>query len=107
MKRISVKPTPSKHDHDRSEVWDRPELSNAVCETMGAISENLRRFRRSAGLSQETLAEKSGLHAKHVQRLEKGAANTTVATIAALAHGLGIKVEALVRESKKEPHSRR
>ena len=94
--------THSKHDHDRSEVWERPEIARLVVEAMGSLAANLRVLRKRSGLSQEKLAEVSGLHPKHVQRLEKGAANTTVATLAALAHGLGVRVDKLLMTTKRQ-----
>ena len=93
---------PSKHDHDRSEVWERADLSAAVGETMAAIGKNLRGIRVRKGYSQEQLAERAGLHAKHVQRLETGANNTTVASLVALAAGLEVKIEAFFRPPRSK-----
>ena len=92
---------PSKHDHDRSEIWKRPDLVASVEEAMTAVARNLLTARKRRGLSQERLAELAGLHAKHIQRLEKAAKNTTVATIAALAKALDVPVGHLFRKPRK------
>ncbi len=48
-----------------------------------AVARRLHRMRRRAGLSQEQVAERSGLHAKTVQRLERGTENPSVRTLLA------------------------
>ena len=96
---MSVPPT--KHDHGQSEIWKRPELVASVKEAMTAVAYNLLVLRKRQGLSQERLAELAGLHAKHIQRLEKAAKNTTVATIAALAKALEVPIGTLFRKPRK------
>ena len=76
-------------------MWERPEVVAAVAQSMTAIGRNLRAIRKRKGLSQEQIAERAGLHAKHVQRLEAGAKNTTVASIAALAAALEVRITRL------------
>ena len=68
---------------------------------MGSLARNLRAIRLTRKLSQEQLAERAGLHAKHVQRLEKAARNTTVATVAALAAALDVPIGMLFRKPRK------
>ena len=57
---------------------------------------NLRRHRAAAMLSQEQLAEKTGLHPTEISRLERAVREPRLGTIARLARGLGIGAEQLV-----------
>jgi transcriptional regulator with XRE-family HTH domain len=57
---------------------------------------NLRRHRAAAKLSQEQLAEKTGLHPTEISRLERATREPRLGTIARLARGLGIGAEQLV-----------
>jgi transcriptional regulator with XRE-family HTH domain len=56
-----------------------------------SLGEHLRSWRRRAGLTQEELAEKSGLAAGAVQALERGTRRAPYPrTLAVLADGLGL-----------------
>lgn len=56
-----------------------------------AIGERLRELREAqAGLTQERLAERSGLHVSFVARVERGETAVTVDGIAALCRVLGV-----------------
>jgi hypothetical protein len=57
---------------------------------------NLRRQRLAKGLSQEALAERTGLHPSEVSRLERAVREPRLGTIARLARGLGVSAEKLV-----------
>jgi DNA-binding XRE family transcriptional regulator len=57
---------------------------------------NLRRHRAAARLSQEQLAERSGLHPTEISRLERAVREPRLGTIARLAKGLGVGAEQLV-----------
>lgn len=57
---------------------------------------NLRRQRLANGLSQEQLAEKTGLHPSEVSRLERAAREPRLGTIVRLARGLGVSAAKLV-----------
>jgi transcriptional regulator with XRE-family HTH domain len=57
---------------------------------------NLRRYRAAAKLSQEQLAEKTGLHPPENSRLERAVREPRLGTIARLAKGLGVGAEQLV-----------
>jgi transcriptional regulator with XRE-family HTH domain len=57
---------------------------------------NLRKYRAAARLSQEQLAEKTGLHPTEISRLERAVREPRLGTIARLAKGLGIGAEQLV-----------
>jgi transcriptional regulator with XRE-family HTH domain len=61
------------------------------------FARNLRRQRRSTGLSQEQLAERAGLHPTEISRLERAVREPRLGTMLRLAEGLGVGVERLVR----------
>ncbi len=65
-----------------------------------AFAMNLRRLRSAQGYSQEDLAERTGLHASEISRLERGAREPRLGTIVKLARGLGVSVERLVKGIK-------
>lgn len=67
--------------------------------TFGAA---LRAARRSAGLTQEELAELSGLDRTYVSGAERGIRNPTLATLDRLAGALGLSVPELL-ETKDGP----
>lgn len=68
------------------------ELTSAV-KKLGA---RVRQLRTTAGLTQEQLAAKARLDGKHVQTIERGIGNPTLATLLALARGLSCKVSILL-----------
>ena len=53
-------------------------------------------MRRRAGLSQEELAARSGLHTTHIGGLERGVRNPTYETLGQIADALGISPGELV-----------
>ncbi len=62
------------------------------------LARNIRQQRQAAGLSQEVLAELSGLSQTWISRLEHGDANPTMETLTSLAQALEIDVAALLTE---------
>lgn len=52
------------------------------------IGSNLRRERSAKNISQQELAEKADLHITSVQRIEKGAFNTTILTMGRIIEAL-------------------
>lgn len=59
------------------------------------IGERLRAYRNKAGLSQEELAEKSGLHYTYIGQLERGEKNATIESIEKVACALELPLEIL------------
>jgi transcriptional regulator with XRE-family HTH domain len=57
---------------------------------------NVRQLRKAAGLSQEDLAGRTGLHPTEISRLERAAREPRLGTIVRLARGLGVGIERLV-----------
>ncbi len=56
-----------------------------------AFGRRVRSLREAAGLSQEALAEQSGLHRTYISSLERGRRNVGLDNILRLASALGVK----------------
>lgn len=54
------------------------------------VGANAARIRKERGLTQEALAEKSGLSQQYISGLENGLRNPTVVTLYELAQALGV-----------------
>ncbi len=66
--------------------WDEQEAEREVMESIVEA-------RIAAGLSQKELAERCGMKAANLCRLENGNGNPSVATLSKIAHGLGKKLQ--------------
>ncbi|MBT3191516.1 MAG: helix-turn-helix transcriptional regulator [Verrucomicrobia bacterium] len=60
------------------------------------LGESVRRYRREAGLSQEYLAELTGLHRTYISDIERGSRNVAILNIVRLAKALKVKPSDLV-----------
>ena len=60
------------------------------------LAANLRSFRRQKDLSQESLAEKCGLHRTYVGSVERAERNVSLSSLEALARALGVSVPTLL-----------
>jgi transcriptional regulator with XRE-family HTH domain len=60
------------------------------------IGEAIRRFRKSAEMSQEALAEKADLHPVYIGELERGEEAASVFALMRIAKALGVRVRDLV-----------
>lgn len=56
----------------------------------------LQQLRREQNISQEKLAELSGLHRTYISSLERGARNPTITTLYSVANALNIEISYLV-----------
>ncbi|MFL6843924.1 MAG: helix-turn-helix transcriptional regulator [Allosphingosinicella sp.] len=62
------------------------------------VGRNAARLRAEAGLTQEQLAERSGLTQQYISDLERGKCNPTIVTLYELATALGVSQVELVRD---------
>lgn len=60
------------------------------------VGRNLNRIRKERGLTQEQLAERSGLSQQYLSGLERGRRNPTVVTLFEIASALGVSHVELV-----------
>jgi transcriptional regulator with XRE-family HTH domain len=60
-----------------------------------ALGGAIQRLRKEAGLSQEELADRSGIHLTHIGGLERGVRNPSYATLVRLAAALQTRVGTL------------
>jgi len=61
------------------------------------VGDNVRRLRNAAGLTQEALAEKTGLSSVYISEIERGRRNPSVLVMADIAHALGADVRELLK----------
>lgn len=61
------------------------------------FASNLKKLREMQGISIRELAVRSDLEYSQVQRIEKGKVNIALTTVIALAEGLGISPDALLK----------
>jgi transcriptional regulator with XRE-family HTH domain len=71
-----------------------------------SIAANVRRWRGKRGQTQEELAVALGVDLRHVQRIEKGALDIRMTTLARIAAALETTPGELVRKAKLAPAKR-
>ena len=54
---------------------------------------NIALYRKKAGLTQEQLADVTGIHQTNISKLESGTANPSLRTLKRLAAGMGMKLK--------------
>ncbi|HVU09607.1 MAG TPA: helix-turn-helix transcriptional regulator [Verrucomicrobiae bacterium] len=60
------------------------------------IGENIRRFRKERGMTQEKLAEKANLHSVYISQVERADRAVTIETLLKITKALGIKLRDVV-----------
>jgi len=63
-------------------------------------------LRKKRGLTQEDLAEKTGLSQNFIARLETGTKNPSIDTIEIIANAIGCDIEEIVKENPKDTNIR-
>lgn len=71
-----------------------------------AFSRSVRELREKQGISQEELADRSGLHRTYISNLERAEVNVSLKNIKKLAHGLGISMTSLVDHVERKSAKR-
>ncbi len=73
-----------------------PRDDKQIAEGLRRLAELCRRLRLSQGLTLEEAAERSDIDVRHVQLIEAGTGNPTVATLVRVARGLGVGLDVLM-----------
>lgn len=60
------------------------------------IGANVRRIREAQGISQEELADRSGLHRTYISQVERAVKNATIQSLDKIANGLSVTLVDLV-----------
>lgn len=76
---------------------------NWICKTIGL---NIKEYRNSAGISQEKLAEISGLHRTYIGAVERGERNITIINLCRIAFALRIEPQLLLKDIKERGTSK-
>ena len=60
------------------------------------IGENVRKFRKQRGMTQERLAEKANLHSVYISQVERADRAITIETLLKITKALGVKLRDVV-----------
>jgi transcriptional regulator with XRE-family HTH domain len=71
------------------------------------LGEEIRRARQKAGLSQEALADKAGLHRTYISLLERNLKSPTLDTLFRICEALGISTANLVKRVEADRNENR
>lgn len=84
----------------KKRAWRSEARANDVAlqPVLAALGAKLVARRKSLGLTQEAIASKASIDARHVQDLEYGRSNATIATLRAVAIALETTVAELLRD---------
>jgi transcriptional regulator with XRE-family HTH domain len=86
----------------RRNPWEDAEIARGLV----GLAQRARGLRLALGLTLEETAERSDLDVRHVQLIEAGTGNPTLATLMRLARGLEVDVDVLVVERRTASHDR-
>ena len=69
-----------------------------------ALGKVIARLRLAAGVSQEELAERAGVHRTYVSQLERGIKSPTLNILFKISEALGIEASHLIKLTEEEAH---
>ena len=72
---------------------------------VSALAENVRAMRHALQLSQEQLADRTGLHRTYIGSVERGERNVTLSTLEVLADAFGVAVPELLTPGSPDDRS--
>lgn len=69
------------------------------------LGERLKKARKDCGLTQEQLAERSGLSTRHIAKIEKGDVNPSFEVLSTLVKTLGVSFDAIFDPASEQVES--
>lgn len=63
------------------------------------VGEAVRKYRKGLGLSQESFADRIGMHRAYYSSIERGERNLTLASLDRVARGLGVQLSTLLQKA--------
>lgn len=78
-------------------------VGKAVAALIASVGVNVARLRKARGMTLSEVSQRSGLHLRHVQKLEAGQLNATLQTLGRLAVALEVTVPEIVNPTAEEP----
>jgi len=82
-----------------------PYKAQRLAQWTTTLGERVRSIRIERGWTQELAAERMQMDLKHLQKVEAGKLNVTLATLLRLADGLGVSVERLLLSAVTPPQA--
>lgn len=73
-------------------------MEKPIASTFGSV---LREKREAAGISQEQLADRAGLHRTYVSLIERGKRTASIEVLRRVASALGLRMTDLIDETEK------
>jgi transcriptional regulator with XRE-family HTH domain len=76
-----------------------------IDQLLNKIGKRIRDLRKHQGLTQEQLAEKSGLSYKYLGEIERGEKNSGILNLFRIAEGLSLPIGDIIINIETEPHT--
>jgi transcriptional regulator with XRE-family HTH domain len=73
-------------------------MEKPIAAVFGSV---LRERREAAGISQEQLADRAGLHRTYVSLIERGKRTASIEVLRRVASALGVRMSELIEETEK------